>query len=127
MRLLLDTHAFLWSITGGPVSEQARIAFLNNENELFLSAVSYWEISIKVSLGKLLLADGWQETFEQEMLINQIKWLPIEKKHCHAVLTLPFHHGDPFDRMLIAQALCEEMTLMTVDTNIKRYTVQTLW
>jgi PIN domain nuclease of toxin-antitoxin system len=127
MKLLLDTHAFLWSITSGPVSEQARIAFLNTENELFLSAASYWEISIKVSIGKLVLENGWQKTFEREMQLNGIKWLPIEKSHCHEVLTLPFHHSDPFDRMLIAQALCEEMTLVTVDGHIKQYAVQTLW
>jgi len=127
VKFLLDTHVLLWIIIDGPVSEQARSAFLNEENELFLSAASYWEICIKVSIGKLDLAANWQKTIEDEMRINGIKWLPIEKTHCHELLKLPFHHGDPFDRLLIAQALHEKMTLLTADGNIKLYAVQTMW
>ena len=127
MKVLLDTHAFLWSISGGPMSDQARSAFLNTENELYLSAASYWEICIKVSIGKLSLESTWQKTIEQEMQINHIQWLPVEKGHCDALLNLPFHHGDPFDRLLIAQAFCENMTLLTADGNIKLYDVAIVW
>jgi PIN domain nuclease of toxin-antitoxin system len=127
MKLLLDTHTFLWMITSGPVSEQALVAFLDSENEIFLSAASYWEIAIKVSIGKLLLEKNWQKTFEEEIQINGIKWLPIEKPHCYELLNLPFHHSDPFDRLLIAQAISEKMTLLTADNNIKLYDVPIVW
>ena len=127
MKFLLDTQAFLWSMTGGPISDQARSAFLNAENELYLSAASYWEICIKVSIGKLTPESNWQKTMEEEMWVNGIKWLPIERAHCHALINLPFHHGDPFDRLLIAQAVYEKMTLLTADGNIKLYDVPIIW
>ena len=127
MKFLLDTQAFLWSMTGGPISDQARSAFLNAENELYLSAASYWEICIKVSIGKLTPESNWQKTMEEEMRVNGIKWLPIERAHCHELINLPFHHGDPFDRLLIAQAVYEKMTLLTADGNIKLYDVPIIW
>ncbi len=127
MKLLLDTHAFLWSINGGPLSEQARNAFLDPENKLFLSAASYWEICVKVSIGKLVLAENWPQQFNEEIAINGITWLPVEPEHCRRILDLPSIHQDPFDRLLIAQALCENMQIMTTDRHFSRYPVTTLW
>ena len=127
MNVLLDTHAFLWAIGGKGLEATARRAFLDRENTLFLSAASYWEICIKASLGKLQLAPNWTQRFEQEMLTNQIRWLPIQKEHCQQLMTLPWLHRDPFDRLLIAQAQAEGMTLMTADGNIRQYAVATLW
>jgi PIN domain nuclease of toxin-antitoxin system len=124
---LLETHAFLWSITNGKLSENARQAFLDPENDLYLSTASYWEICIKNSLGKLLLVEEWEVTLDQELEINNIKWLSIEKIHCQGVTLLPWLHHDPFDRLLIAQARYEEMTLLTADPNIQQYDVPTLW
>ena len=116
MKVLLDTHAFLWLITGDErLSENARQAFLNTENSLFFSAASLWEICIKKSLGMIFLKDGWFRTIQAEMEINTIQWLPIEMTHCAEVTKLPFHHRDPFDRMLICQAIAHDLTIVTVD------------
>lgn len=127
MRILLDTHAFLWAIGEHGLSTAAQEAFLSTENELFLSAASYWEMCIKIGIGKLTIVPDWQARFEYEMVVNQIQWLPISQSHCQRVTALPRHHGDPFDRILIAQALVEGMTLMTADAKIQQYTVLTLW
>ena len=103
MKVLLDTHAFLWSITGDDrISETARKTFLNPGNSLFFSAAGFWEICIKKSLGKLSLKRGWFKTIQEEMRINTIQWLPVEMQHCVELTKLPFHHRDHFDRMLIA-------------------------
>jgi PIN domain nuclease of toxin-antitoxin system len=128
LKLLLDTHTFLWAI-GEPhrLSEVAQAQFLNNQNELFLSAASYWEICIKQAVGKLSLAPKWEELFEREITANGIQWLNIEKEHCLGILTLPPIHGDPFDRLLIAQALDEGLTILTRDSNIAQYQVGILW
>jgi PIN domain nuclease of toxin-antitoxin system len=128
MKVLLDTHAFLWLITGDDrLSKNARQTFLNTENSLFFSAVSLWEICIKKSLGKISLKDGWFQTIQEEMKINTIQWLPIEMTHCAEVTELPFHHRDPFDRMLIAQAIVEEMKLMSRDSPLSNYAIERIW
>ncbi len=127
MKLLLDTHVFLWSLNGRPLSEPARRAFLDTENNLFLSAASYWEICIKVNIGKLGLSADWPERFDAEMAANGIRWLPIEQAHCHQILALPSIHQDPFDRLLVAQAIHEDMAILTSDRNISHYPVTTVW
>jgi PIN domain nuclease of toxin-antitoxin system len=127
VKLLLDTHTFLWSMSNGRLSAVAQQAFLNPENDLFFSAASYWEICIKVSIGKLQMVSNWSQLIDREMQINAIRWLPIEQTHCLELLNLPFHHSDPFDRLLIAQATYEGMTLVTADQNIGRYAIPTLW
>ncbi len=127
MRLLLDTHAFLWAIADEKLSSVAREAFLNTDNDLYLSAASYWEICIKVSIGKLSLVPDWISRFDTELASNGISWLTIDREHCQHVLSLPDIHRDPFDRMLIAQAQCTGMTLLTADTHIQQYAVSTLW
>lgn len=127
MRLLLDTHVFLWVMVGGNLSTAARQAVLEPENELFLSAVSYWEICIKLSLGKLQLTPQWPQAFEEQMKVNRILWLPVERSHCHKLLALPNIHGDPFDRLLLAQAQVENMTLVTADSSMRNYGVATIW
>lgn len=127
MRILLDTHVFIWSATVNKLSETATAHFLDTNNELYFSIASYWEIAIKVGLGKLALNEEWVQSINEIMSKNGIKWLPIAQSHCQQVTTLPHLHGDPFDRMLIVQALVEEMTLMTADAKIQQYTVPTLW
>jgi PIN domain nuclease of toxin-antitoxin system len=94
---------------------------------LFFSAASLWEICIKKSLGKLSLKDGWFQTIQKEMEINTIQWLPIETTHCAEVTELPFHHRDPFDRMLIAQAIVEDMKLLSRDSRLPDYAVELIW
>jgi len=128
MNVLLDTHAFLWLATGDDrLSETARKTFLNQKNSLFFSAASYWEICIKMSLGKISLKTGWFQTIQNEMKINAIQWLPIEMTHCAKVIKLPFHHRDPFDRMLVAQAITEKMQLLSRDSRLSAYSIKRIW
>ncbi len=128
MKVLLDTHAFLWLLTGDDrLSETARETFLNPQNSLYFSAASLWEVCIKKSLGKISLASGWFQTIRSEMEINAIQWLPIEMPHCDEVTKLPFHHRDPFDRMLIAQAMVEEMHLLSRDSLLSDYAINRIW
>ena len=128
MKVLLDTQAFLWLVTGDDrLSEKARQTFLNPKNSLFFSAASLWEICIKKSLGKISLKNGWFHTIQEEMEINTIQWLPIERTHCAEVVDLPFHHRDPFDRMLIAQAIVEDMQLLSRDRHLSDYAIERVW
>ena len=128
MNVLLDTHSFLWLITGdNRLSKTARQTFLNSEIRLFFSAVSLWEICIKISLGKISLKNGWFQTIKDEMALNAVQWLPIEMPHCAEVTKLPFHHSDPFDRMLVAQAIVEDLQLLSRDKNLSAYPIQRIW
>ncbi len=128
MKVLLDTHAFLWSITGDDrLSKTAEKTFLNPDNNLYFSAASFWEICIKLSLGKLSLKRGWFKTIQEEMRINAVQWLPVEMQHCVELTKLPFHHRDPFDRMLIAQAMAEDLQLLSRDGRLSAYEIKRLW
>jgi PIN domain nuclease of toxin-antitoxin system len=128
MKVLLDTHAFLWLITDDErLSEKAQKTFLNSNNRLFFSVASLWEICIKKSLGKISLESEWVQTIHKEMEINAIQWLPIEMPHCVKVSELPFHHRDPFDRMLIAQAMAEDMQLLSRDSRLSAYAIKRIW
>ena len=128
MKVLLDTHAFLWLISGDDrLSGTAQKTFLNPGNILFFSAASLWEICIKMSLGKLSLKSGWLKTIEDEMKINAIQWLSIEMTHCVKLINLPFHHRDPFDRMLVAQAIVDDMQLLSRDTRLASYEIKCIW
>ena len=127
MKLLLDTHAFLRLIGNQRLSQRASDTFLNPSNQLFLSAASYWEICIKRSIGKLVLAEDWEQSVEREMQINDIRWLSIERSHCQAIIELPWIHRDPFDRLLIAQARQEGMSILTADEYIPQYGIVTIW
>ncbi|MBW1785483.1 MAG: type II toxin-antitoxin system VapC family toxin [Deltaproteobacteria bacterium] len=128
MKVLLDTHAFLWLLSGDHrLSEKARKTFLNSGNELFFSAASLWEMCIKISLGKISMKKGWYEAVQSEMEANAIQWLPIDMPHCERLAKLPFHHRDPFDRMLIAQAIVEDMQLLSRDTCLSAYDIHRVW
>ena len=128
MNVLLDTHAFLWLISGDErLSETARNTFLDPDNRIFFSAASMWEICIKISLGKLSLKRGWLKAIQEELQSNAIHWLPIEIGHCDKLSKLPFHHRDPFDRMLIAQALVEKMRLLSRDNRFSAYPIKRVW
>lgn len=128
MKVLLDTHAFLWIVTDDArLSETARKIFLDPANLLYFSIASLWEISIKISLEKLTLKHGWLEIIESEMKLNAVHWLPIEVTHCVKVQHLPFHHRDPFDRLLVAQAMAEQMCLLSRDSRLSSYDIQIVW
>jgi len=109
------------------LSEVGAEAILDPGNELFLSPVSYWEICIKLSIGKLTLRPDWAASMDQEMAHNGIQWLTPGKEDYRGVIDLPWIHRDPFDRLLIAQAIGEKLTLITADEHIHRYEVACLW
>ena len=123
MRLLLDTHAFLWWLDDNPtLSANARSAIRNPENEVYVSAATAWEIAIKKKLGKLKAPAG----LARELDSHNFAPLSISFEHALAVETLPDHHDDPFDRILVAQAIAEGLTLVTRDEIIHKYRVNIL-
>ncbi len=128
MRLLLDTHAFLWWIMDSPeLSLRVRDAIRNPANELFLSAASALEIAIKVNLGRLHLPDGPDRFIPGQMAKNTIGSLPIKMSHALFVSRLPALHRDPFDRIIIAQSMVEKIPIVTRDVDIAKYKAKTLW
>ena len=128
MKALLDTHTFLWWITDHPkLSSRIYEIMGDGNNELFLRAASGWEIAIKMRLGRLQLPDSPEPFILEQMQINAIKSLPIHMSHALRVYTLPDHHRDPFDRMLIAQAQIENFPILTADPQMARYQVEAIW
>ncbi|HOW54113.1 MAG TPA: type II toxin-antitoxin system VapC family toxin [Syntrophorhabdaceae bacterium] len=128
MKLLLDTHTFLWWITDSPeLSLRVRDAIRNTENELFLSVASAWEMAIKVDLGRLHLPDRPDRFIPNQLAKNAIESLPIQMGHALHVSRLPLIHRDPFDRIIISQAILEKMPVVTRDADIAKYKVKILW
>ena len=127
MKLLLDTHAFLWFVTGDPrLSRRARRAIESDEAAPFLSAASVWEMAIKVSLKRLVLPTSVEE-YVAEKLTEGFGMLSIDWPHAAAVEKLPFLHRDPFDRLLAAQALTERLSLVSGDPVFREYGVKVIW
>jgi len=127
MKAILDTHTFLWGIAGDRrMSPKARDAFAG-PSELVLSMASIWEILIKVQLRKLSLPEPAGPYVIRKMADNRIEALPIDLDHLLAFEGLALHHRDPFDRMLIAQALEENLPIVTADQFFSRYPVKVIW
>ncbi len=128
MRLLIDTHVFLWWIGDDQrLSKKAKRMISEGDNQLYLSAASGWEIAIKAKLGKLQI-DGDVTTFIIEhMHLNSIEQLPVSISYALHVSTLENLHRDPFDRLLVAQARLERMPILTADQYIAAYPVETIW
>ncbi len=127
MRCLLDTHIFIWWITDDPrLGQCARDAITDPTNELFLSAASTWEIMIKARLGKLVLPERPEAFIDNQLATNRVEPLPITVQHTMGLKSLEDVHKDPFDRILIAQANCGDLVLITDDPWIKKYAVSTL-
>ena len=118
-RLLLDTHTLLWAIEGGRQLHPSTLDAIFVNNRVYVSAASYWEIAIKAALGKLQLADDPLEFIENSGFTE----LPVYFRHAVLAASLTLHHRDPFDRMLIAQAQAEALTLVTDDSQVSRYDV----
>jgi PIN domain nuclease of toxin-antitoxin system len=128
VRLLLDTHAFLWFITDDPkLSMTAQGLITDPDNEILVSPASYWETAIKVSIGKYPLSVPYETFITQGIEANGFKILPIEPGHTAILTTMPFHHRDPFDRMLVAQAQFEEISVVSNDGILDLYGVTRLW
>jgi PIN domain nuclease of toxin-antitoxin system len=128
VKILLDTHAFLWFIEDSPkLSTAARSVIEDGFNEPLLSVASLWEMAIKVSIGKLDLKKPFETFVPDQMDLNGFDQLAISFPHIAAVAKLPFHHRDPFDRLLVAQALVEGMPVVSADDLLDAYGVTRLW
>jgi PIN domain nuclease of toxin-antitoxin system len=128
MKLLLDTHAFLWWITDDlHLSTKARELIADGHNALYWSAASSWEVSIKYALGRLPLPEAPEKFLPAEIEKNRIESLPIIDAHAFIAGQLPHHHRDPFDRMLVAQAQVESLTLLSNDEQLEQYDVEIRW
>lgn len=127
-RFLIDTHVFLWAIDSTEkLSKKSRSILEDRSSEIFLSKASYWEICLKISKGKLRLGENWQKILERERKKNRLNWLEISPEHCEGILLLPDLHTDPFDRMLISQAVCEDTSLISCDEKIAEYDLEVIW
>ena len=127
MRLLLDTHSFLWFVLGDQrLSTLAVHAIGDIANDRYLSVASAWEIAIKANLQKLRLSAPFPIFMEQAER-NAIDLLPVTLEHLNVVFTLPLHHRDPFDRLLVAQALVENLPIVSADPLLDAYPITRLW
>ncbi len=128
MKLLLDTHAFLWFIAdNAALSSQAKHLIEDANNEIILSVASLWEMAVKVSIGKLTIQQPFDAFMIEQIQLNAITLLNISIAHTSVIVTLPFHHRDPFDRLLIAQAMVEQLALVSADPIFDSYGIQRLW
>ncbi len=128
MRVLLDTHAMYWYIEGDPrLSTNAENLIQDTSNEVLISPASYWEMAIKISLGKWKLNRSYEDFIDLALNKYGFTILPIDPKHTARLIGLPFHHKDPFDRLLVAQALVEGFPIISNDSAVDTYGVTRLW
>jgi len=127
MDYLLDTHTAIWFFTGDAMlSPNAARIILNETNRIYLSIISAWELAIKISIGKLRFPDN-VVGFMQATQANDITIVPIKTAYLTILESLPLIHRDPFDRLLVATAICEQMTFISADKNIAQYNVPIVW
>lgn len=128
MTLLLDTHSFLWFWWDDPqLSETAKQAICDATNRKLVSTVSCWEIAIKVSLKKLDLGAPYRGFIHQHMVRNNFELLQITDEHLAGLVELPFYHKDPFDRLLVAQSLYEQIPIVSADPQLDAYGITRIW
>jgi PIN domain nuclease of toxin-antitoxin system len=128
VKVLLDTHAFLWAIGEDErLSLKAREIFIAGRNELLLSVASVWEILLKVQVGKIRFEEPAVGYLKRQIFKNNIHLLPILIDHVAHLESLPLHHRDPFDRILVAQSMEENLSLLSADPLMKRYSVPVIW
>jgi PIN domain nuclease of toxin-antitoxin system len=128
VKLLLDTHTLLWLVENDPqLSQTALDVLVDPGNELLLSPATYWELAIKISIRKYRLADPLADYIAEAVRLYGFSILPIDVKHAEAIVNLPHHHKDPFDRMLIAQSIVEDIPLVSSDAAFDAYPINRLW
>jgi PIN domain nuclease of toxin-antitoxin system len=128
VRFLIDTHVFIWYIQNSERLPNLVTTLINDgNNQILLSIASIWEMAIKQSTGKLNLGLPYINFIEEQIRLNNIQLLPISLNHIEVITTLPFYHRDPFDRILIAQAITEDIGLVSVDSVFSLYPVQRIW
>lgn len=127
MNLLLDTHTFIWFMNGDKnLPKQTINKIIDTENRVFISIASLWEIAIKISLGKLSIKEGFNK-ISDFIFNNDMEILPVKFEHLQTLLKLKYFHRDPFDRILIAQGITENILIATDDKNFKKYSVKIIW
>ncbi len=128
MRVLLDTHTFLWFVLNDPqLSVPAKDVIDDPAHVVLVSPATYWEIAIKVSKQKLDLRGTYEEFMTRGIAGNEFEILPVEVRHAAALAVLPFHHRDPFDRLIICQAMVEQIPIVSVDSEFDAYGVTRIW
>lgn len=128
MNLLVDTQALLWfDEANAQLSSFAKSLIEDPANELWLSAASYWEVAIKLGTHKLTLKSPFDEFMTRVISENGLKILPIKISHCAELIYLPYHHRDPFDRVMIAQAIVEKIAVVSADAQFDEYPITRLW
>ena len=128
MKLLLDTHTFLWFALGDPkLSAAAKLQIDDPTIEKFISPAVYWELAIKISVGKYALHQPYEDFLKDNIDGNGFTILPVEWRHTARLTNMPFHHRDPFDRLIIAQAMAEKMAIVSADPAFDAYGVQRIW
>jgi PIN domain nuclease of toxin-antitoxin system len=129
VKALLDTHALIWALSGDDrLSARARKEY-EGSGELFFSVLSLWEIAVKLALQRsdFELDKNWWKEIPKQLVAQGVKRLDVEPEHCRQVSSLPLHHRDPFDRMLIAQAICLKASIVSVDEKFDDYRVKRIW
>lgn len=127
-RFLIDTHVLLWYYLDDPqLSATARTTLDDPANDILVSPASHWEVAVKIKIGKYTLNVPFAQFIREAIFYNGFAILPIEPEHSERLTTLPLHHKDPFDRMMIAQALAEGVPVVSADTLFDPYPVQRLW
>lgn len=128
MNLLLDTHTLLWFVLDDvQLSRKARESIMGAAGLVFVSPASLWEIAIKISLGKYALPVPFAQFWDEQLLANEFTLLPISVAHTARVAELPYHHRDPFDRLIIAQSLVEAISIVSKDELFAHYGVERIW
>ncbi len=127
MNLLLDTHTLIWFFEGATeLSEVAKSAIIDENNTCFVSILSFWEIAIKLNIGKLQMNISFEQ-LRMLILEDGFEILPLKFEHTKEIINLPLHHRDPFDRLIISQATVENMIILSRDENFKLYNVKLIW
>ena len=128
MKYLLDTHTFLWIIEDNEIlTDEVRKIYLDGANEIYLSVASIWEMAIKISLNKLSIRGQLEKFIDRHAIENNICLLSIQPHHIFPIEKLPFHHRDPFDRLLLSQCIQEKMYLLSKDKQFDKYGIHRIW
>jgi PIN domain nuclease of toxin-antitoxin system len=129
MKVLLDTHAILWALSGDQRLSAKAKKHYEEGKDLFFSVVSLWEIGIKLGLHRqdFQMQEKWWREIPHQLIAQGVKRLDVEPEHCREVSLLPLHHCDPFDRMIIAQALCVRSSILSIDNKFDAYEVKRIW
>ncbi|MEG5035391.1 type II toxin-antitoxin system VapC family toxin [Microcoleus sp. AT3-D2] len=128
MRLLLDTHTFIWYVTDNPrLSAQVKLLIEDENNEKLVSIASIWEMAIKHSIGRLNFSLPFMEFVRQQLTVSNIGLLEINIQHIEVVASLPLDHRDPFDRLIIAQSIAQQIPILSVDAIFDAYAIARLW